>query len=367
MSTASTLTPDGRPRHVPSLDGLRGVAILLVLFFHFFYDRSGGPLLDAFGAAAPLGEAGVDLFFVLSGFLITRILLSTKGSDRYFSNFYGRRAVRILPLYSGALLVLFIVWPALAGDEIVPLYEQAWYWLYANNIAYTFRVSIPGPIHFWSLAVEEHFYLVWPLLVAALPLGRLARTTVLLVGVAVATRFLLLHAGFIAGYFTLARMDALAVGCLLAVWERQGRLDVHRRLFAVAGPCLAVGLVVLWVLPGSDGVELTKYTVAALAFGCLLGTMVTRPPSARLNRVLSARALRFTGRISYGMYVLHPSVYHTLGSRVQPLGVAVELLAVVGATYLVSYVVFRFYETPFLKLKKHFEYRRRLQVEMPAL
>ena len=159
---------------IPALDGLRGCAILLVLLFHFTArapyptDAASIRLQSAFD----LGWSGVDLFFVLSGFLITGLLIDAKGSAGYFKVFYARRALRILPLYYGALVVMFVLPHVLTSvmnpTYITPIKDQIWYWGYLQNYPYLTNAwkDVAGP--FWTLAIEEQFYLAWPLLVLLL-------------------------------------------------------------------------------------------------------------------------------------------------------------------------------------------------------
>jgi peptidoglycan/LPS O-acetylase OafA/YrhL len=158
--------------HLPALDGVRGLAILLVLLYHFVAQTTATNRLEAaVNWALGYGFLGVDLFFVLSGFLITGILYDSRADPGYFRTFYMRRVLRIFPLYYAVLAVVFFgvsLLPALRGSEIAGLREhQAWAWLYGINV----YLSIQGGWvlsyieHFWSLAVEEHFYFIWPLVV----------------------------------------------------------------------------------------------------------------------------------------------------------------------------------------------------------
>src|SRR5438132_3075751 len=158
--------------HILALDGLRGIAILLVVFSHFVSNLR----LTANGIAyvpialAHAGWAGVDLFFVLSGFLITGILVDARGSPSYFKAFYARRALRILPAYYGFLFVIFVILPLLnlgaGANYMLARQHQAWYWLHLTNVMMAVG-EIPGRgpypnTLFWSLAVEDQFYFIWP-------------------------------------------------------------------------------------------------------------------------------------------------------------------------------------------------------------
>src|SRR5262245_35087776 len=171
--------------HQPGLDGVRGVAILMVMAIHFVGDSTARTLGQTLLVkAAGYGLLGVDLFFVLSGFLITGILLDAKNRPHYFRNFYALRTLRIFPLYYAVLAVLLLLIPAVT--TLSPLLEQAreqqgWLWTYTTNfyVAYTSSWrSLTYVTHFWSLASEEHFYLVWPLVVFALRRKALERVCV---------------------------------------------------------------------------------------------------------------------------------------------------------------------------------------------
>ncbi len=154
-------------KYYKELDGVRGIAALMIMTFHFFQPIiPNTTTLIYINKFIKFGQTGVSLFFVLSGFLITRILLSTKEKSGYFLTFYIRRALRIFPLYYGFLIIYyFLINPYLYNASNLSFSTQFYYWFYLQNIADTFGWAANGPFHFWSLAVEEHFYLFWPLLV----------------------------------------------------------------------------------------------------------------------------------------------------------------------------------------------------------
>src|SRR3954464_13470573 len=164
-----------RDKNIPALDGLRGLAIILVLLFHFTPEGGGStPIGHMMRWVSQLGWCGVDLFFVLSGFLITGILFDARGSANYFKNFYMRRVLRIFPLYYGVLIVVFLVVPifkTMTAQDLQLMQNQHWLWLYAANIPpaisneWTLMNQWVRLSHFWSLAIEEHFYLLWPAVV----------------------------------------------------------------------------------------------------------------------------------------------------------------------------------------------------------
>ena len=222
----------GEGAQIPALDGLRGVAILLVLFHHQTLLRLDGSGVDPwFGRLFHVGWCGVDLFFVLSGFLITGLLLDAKGGPHYFRNFYARRTLRIFPLYYAVVFFSLVILPNLP-EGILPAQkaqsfgriegDEIWYWTYLSN----YSIAAAGQWRHgildvsWSLAIEEQFYLLWPLLVAKLGRGALWRLCAGLILLAPACRLALLAAGAdeLAPYvLTPARIDTLAIGASLAL------------------------------------------------------------------------------------------------------------------------------------------------------
>src|SRR5262245_32218221 len=151
--------------HVPALDAIRGLAILVVTLYRFGGGGEGAANAVGLSWVVDLGAHGVDLFFVLSGFLITGILFDAKGKEHYFRNFYIRRTLRIFPLYYAALVLTLLVLPSLFANFPTTDVATSWLWLYGANVVQSLRGAwCLGPLnHFWSLAIEEHFYFVWPL------------------------------------------------------------------------------------------------------------------------------------------------------------------------------------------------------------
>ncbi|MEY8878492.1 MAG: acyltransferase family protein, partial [Leptothrix sp. (in: b-proteobacteria)] len=211
------------PHHLPSLDGLRGLAIVLVLLHNFDVLDLAGPHSLAAALLKEvffLGWIGVQLFFVLSGFLITRGLLATQQSDHYFSHFMLKRALRIFPLYYLALGLFTLLLPKL-GLIAPPADPTWWLWVYLANWSIPLHLGGESMPHFWSLAVEEQFYLLWPLLLWRLRLRQVAWLCLALMLLSPLLRWLLMSDGEPpeALYeFTVCRMDALAAGAALAAW-----------------------------------------------------------------------------------------------------------------------------------------------------
>ena len=195
--------------HIKPLDGLRGIAILLVMWFHFAWPaKAQGLITRLYVSVAALGWVGVDLFFVLSGFLITGILLDSKRGAGYFRNFYARRVLRIFPLYYAVLLVTLVILPLIVPYDTPALKRllegQGWLWLYSTNISVAVEhgnwIASADWLRMgalWSLAVEEHFYLVWPLLVFFLSRRALLRTSIAMIVLVPILRTVALFAGVV--------------------------------------------------------------------------------------------------------------------------------------------------------------------------
>jgi peptidoglycan/LPS O-acetylase OafA/YrhL len=363
--------------HVPALDGVRGVAILLVLAAHFGGGRKfESTIMQAIGQLMVGGWVGVDLFFVLSGFLITGILLKTLNQPEYYRSFYGRRILRVFPIYYLTLMVTFII---SEGSH------QPWHWyqysffLFANNIAVVFYDNVgsvgPGLIlsAFWSLAVEEQFYLFWPYLIRAATRSRLIFWLFLccLIGPLV-LRMLLVNLGSTNGAYNLllSRMDALAAGGLLALLLRRGALkDIPARIpigimcFSLAG-LLGIGLLertLAWntSLMMTAGFDLTALGSFAFIWSVLI-------PNSPTQFVCDARVLRFFGKYSYGMYVYHQIFQNYMMKYLYPiatrifhssaLGAIMYFFTAISLVTAVSVISFHLFEAKFLRLKTRFPY-----------
>jgi peptidoglycan/LPS O-acetylase OafA/YrhL len=360
-----------QPRHIPSLDGIRGVAILLVLAHHLSMSvQTHHGALGALWRLCEYGWIGVTLFFVLSGFLITRILIASRGSEGYFRSFYIRRALRIFPLYYLTLIAGLLLLPALTGAPHPT--GTAWYWFYGSNLPTTFP-SLRGPsavavnfAHFWSLAVEEQFYLVWPTIVMALSMRSLERVTVLAIPIAIASRAILSWATARspgADFFTLSQVDALGIGAFLAVREARGTLESMRTLVRWAWVTAGVGIVISLSWRSWHGGEqdlLFKRSAFAVAAGAAIhATILSR---SWLARAMSAAWLRSFGRYSYAIYVLHflpgETMRYTGASWVgrfvhpQPLADVVWVFGGVALAYAAGWCSWRVLERHFARLKE---------------
>lgn len=368
-------------RHFPALDGLRGIAVLLVMLYHFAMHGELGTAHPADRVVADLlmaGWSGVDLFFVLSGFLITGILFDARHGPRYFRTFYMRRTLRIFPLYYAVLVLVFFVFtpgPDPAGLER----EQVWYWTYLLN----FRIAYDGwpdnPVigHFWTLAVEEQFYLVWPLLVLGFGRrGLMWIASVFIVAAPVLRWWLLANGDNEAAWvLTPARMDALAVGAFLALWIRgDGGLAAARRWLPPGLLLTGALLVVLILRQGGlsawdDDIIVYGFSLLALLFGFLLLAALAGQAAQRPQSVLASRPLMRIGQLSYALYVFHhplsyelsraglliPSLPTLWGSQLP--GLAIYTLVVGGLTLGLAWLSWVVLERPVLRLKRRFPYK----------
>ncbi len=370
-------TPDanlaGPNHHLPSLDGLRGLAVVFVLVFHVFQAEPvpGSGLARLAYLSTRVGQTGVDLFFVLSGFLITGILYDTKGTAGYFRNFYGRRSVRIFPLYFGVLIIATIILPLIVGHRVTDANPWA-LWTFTANLAGTFGHEPVTFGHYWTLAVEEQFYFIWPAVVFALARPALMRVCVGWIIGSILVRAGLLRVGLPVSSFTLGRLDSLAMGGLLALAAR-GPLGMagwrDRAWVALAGMAAVMGpLYVIKTGSHEAWLQAVKFTLLAFLYGGLLVLAVTSSTEGPVGRFFRHPALRTSGRYSYGIYVLHPflmSLFHAdwASSLLAPLGetaaIGVRSAIIIALSYVAGGLSYHLFEKHFLTLKRYFEYETR--------
>ena len=363
---------------MPGLDGVRGLAILSVILFHTpGIAATGSTIGKVVAHVANLGWIGVDLFFVLSGFLITGILIDQRESPSYFRTFFSRRFLRIVPVY--AVFVLFSIWLAplvhvTTAETATKVRDlQPWYWTYLVNV----RIALhgwssvgEGTTHLWSLCVEEQFYVLWPLAVFRLSPRSLPRLAIACIAFAELSRILMVTLGASGevNYVLLpTRIDALAVGAFLACTVRDSALTIAVQrwrtwllvmsLLALMPPLIAEHTL--------DFQRPMAQLLALPAIAVLSGMLVLK--ASESPTWTATRTLRFFGRYSYGMYIWHVSVisivYAFFNSEIREqnsamavLSFALLFLLVMAATTVTALASWHIIEAPFLRLKRLFPY-----------
>ncbi|HTH54060.1 MAG TPA: acyltransferase [Edaphobacter sp.] len=367
---------------LPALDGIRALAITLVFFEHYGGGSHGGFILRVLGEARKRGWVGVDLFFVLSGFLITGILYDTRNDSHFFKRFYARRSVRIFPIFYLLAIILLV---------ITPIFQYQWHWLHLTFLVYLGNffanydfslydiVSRNHPTarlfigHLWSLCVEEQFYLIWPLAVWAIrDRIRLIWTAAGLSLVALALRCVMcmhfspeLSEQWIMRTLPF-RMDSLLFGGILALLLRGPAADRYQRMSRSVFLAASAGVLAIFALsPAYDSPWLLTIglTLIAAASAGLIGATVKT--GSFEFRFFSPKPLLTLGKYSYGFYVYH-LLYRWawiqflvfLGKKTHSIALAgiIELTSVFVVTFIVSKLSYDLFEVRFLRYKKKFEY-----------
>jgi peptidoglycan/LPS O-acetylase OafA/YrhL len=355
----------------PALDGIRGLAIIWVVI-HNAADiamPSATGVSRAFQLFAHRGWIGVQLFFALSGFLITMGLLQNRTGPHYFRDFYAKRALRILPLYYAVLFATLIVLPHIPFKHMtIQTQGQSALWLFTTN----WTQSTPyGFVHFWSLAVEEQFYLLWPFIMWKGTPRHLLLACIWIAAGALVLRCVLVDAG--ANWWTLysntaCRMDALALGgagaCLLCLPEARRHLQSRQSWILVSA--LVLFLVAIPVTHAYDRMrwqgETIGYAVLAFCAATFVTAVSSGAPHTGRDSILTWLPLRSIGKYSYAMYVFHglinkligqPWLVARFGDTVPTSIVFVYALTLLLISYVLAYCSYQLFEKHFLKLRKY--------------
>jgi peptidoglycan/LPS O-acetylase OafA/YrhL len=346
-------------RRIAELDALRGIAAIVIVVFHL-----------RFVDGAPVLGTAVDLFFVLSGYLITTIILDQRRSPGFFKTFYARRALRIWPIYYLALVACVALNPLLARPEPLAGFWQAFAYL-QNVPGYWHGESPPFSrlfSHSWTLAIEEQFYLLWPLAVVLAGRKRLRWAIAPFLVAPLVMRSLGFHR-----HMLLTRCDGLALGALLAdLFYERARVEAHRRLYRRAFAAIALLAVVGRQIGGpllnqldgpSPGIwSIRSFSMATAAMGWIyfgvVGLVLLDHGHSRLAWLRNRRLVHL-GTISYGIYLYHPFVLIFVPILHKAMGIKGSIwidIGKVGLCVILAEISWRLIERPLLRLKDRFPY-----------
>jgi peptidoglycan/LPS O-acetylase OafA/YrhL len=337
---------------VPQLDAVRGIAILLVILVN---TSEKYPVLHLQHFVGN-GWMGVDLFFVLSGFLITGILLDTRQSDHYFKNFYARRALRILPVYYSVLLFMFIFIPLLRPSQALAVFDRSSPWwaypLFLQNFLVAAPTMAAGPLGTtWSLAIEEQFYLLWPLIVRFCSHTQLRRFATAMIFLSPPLTFYLSTHHFLIYTNVFCRQVGLMAGALLALLLRSDAFEPFKYIKA-AWILLVITLAVAFA-SSAQGATWLAFTMVGLAAASFV-FLALHSGQRWLQSVLQNRFLRYTGTISYGLYLLHKIPTDLLQASHLDRYPLLILPVVLLGSYALAALSWNLLEKPFLRLKRFF-------------
>lgn len=357
-------------KHINALDGVRGLAVLLVIFYHTGGGaKSGNPLVHAIGMANKYGWSGVTLFFVLSGFLITGILWDTRDDPHHLRNFYARRSLRIFPLYYASLAL--VVLGAIPNGTLYECLHRLW-----NYLFYLQNVSAPSlglstdalpskliTVHFWSLAVEEQFYLLWPALILRMKSLQQVRNLCLIVFIASTTAKIVYAFVSVAPQPTnqslWANAGSLALGGYVAADNRINGIELLKK---IAPYMLAMSLC-LFILVSRGSLQTQTAGDLTLVSIFWTAVLIMTLSDNKVRSAFETRWLRWIGSISYGMYIYHwlfRNYYDKLTWYVQPIARSpahdgLRFILTLALTISISWLSFNLFENPVLRFKKRFQ------------
>ncbi len=377
-------------QHIPVLDGFRGFAVILVLLLHWDpFSHAGGVDIPYYLRFFRIGWIGVELFFVLSGFLITGILLKTKEHPRYFLNFYARRALRIFPLYYLVLIVALIILPLFhwyEPSEFGSFSSWGWYsyWVFLSNFAMGIGYAKHNYLVVtWSLSMEEQFYLLWPLL-----MFRYSPTAIFRFGLAYlclipfARAFMLYGLGnsvLMVDYLTPVRLDSIVAGSILQIWLRTAsdlKISQLCKSARILFPFSLFGLLIVLFIQeyyliidgryiGQSKVNIfLGISVVALFSITSIILVLSSTKESILYKIFTSKLLCFFGALSYGIYLTHEMIYKVLKeliyedylSTFDPFSQSIVMIFLAGGlVFIFTTTSYYCFEQPILRLKKYFK------------
>lgn len=372
--------------HISALDGIRGLAIILVLFAHFvredFYIKHFSFAGSIITKLSLMGLTGVSLFFVLSGFLITGILLNTKNEEKYFRNFYARRFLRIFPVYYLTLFFVFTILPLIINfseQSLLLKSKQIWLWTYLSNfplVAGIWNKSDQFALgHFWSLSVEEHFYFLWPLIIYFTDLNRLKLIckSIITISLTAGISSTLLMRSYeffrFLSWTTITFSGALALGALIAIHRKEyGSLIKLTKLSHLWMLIFGILFIIEGFIPRRYNADLrgiVAHQVSWFFYAGLIITALNASSTGFISKIFTNKIITIFGKISYGIYVYHgilmpffskhlkiESIASSLNSNI--LAVPVYYFITIGSVFLISLFSWILIENQILKFKSYF-------------
>ena len=346
-------------KYFKNLDGVRAYAALMVLVFHFFGNGFADYSSDIifYKKITEFGQHGVSLFFVLSGFVISRILIKNKSNEGYFSNFYIRRTLRIFPLYYLYLVLHYFVFPLIFESPFSPFQNQLPYYFYVQNFRELLDYSASGPGHFWSLAVEEHFYLIWPLVIFLTPLKKIYQVCYAGLVFLLLVKLYLVSQHFSINYLTITRVDQIIIGSLIAVFEYEGKLNKvffnAKRLFIILIGTFGIG-VGLYVFSSQfyEIKQVLKYPIMSVYFFAFIVVLVVYPHLKVFQIIFENKLIQPIGKISYGFYVYHIFGLELMEKFFRTEIIILDFLIAFLLTFGIALLSFNTIEKYFMNLKQ---------------
>lgn len=345
--------------YIQEFDGWRGLGIFFVALAHYFPSYFIGSWVF------------MEMFFVMSGFLITGILMDSKSKKSYYKRFMSRRIVRVFPLYYLCLFILFFLLPHAWIDLSYYRQHQGWFWLYGENWLFSLQgwPDVKALHHFWSLAVEEQFYIIWPLVVWVFSPRGLIRFCIFLFFFSIVFRNVGMHIGFVMPFpyvATLGRMEGLTLGAIIAVLLRTDKSILERYAYPVT-LISGILMVLLFIAAGDMMFEvplhyMINYTVVDLFFAGMITLTICQDRLRLLKKVLNQPQVRQLGVMSYCIYIFHYPIQMIVeadfrgyfGARFGS-DVYAKLLCIaiaVAITIPVVWFIHKKIEVPLWKLKK---------------
>jgi peptidoglycan/LPS O-acetylase OafA/YrhL len=375
-SVAPKLTFHAR---VPALDGLRGIAILAVFLYHYARGAGGHTSSTVVRAASVLfgfGWTGVDLFFVLSGFLISGILYDTLADPGYFKKFYVRRMLRIFPIYY-LLIAIFLVLTPVLGIDWKPAHLFFLVYLgYPATLVWPRLADVSSMValtHLWSLSVEEQFYVIWPWMISKLRDPKsILRACLLIATSALILRVVICATGWLgvtwAYAFLMCRMDTIATGAAIAILVRgplRERIQGWAPFVLVAAAIATIAICIVRRSVDHDDLVIATigYSIIASMYGALL--LLALREGTWLAGLLSLPILRMFGKYSYGLYLYHFPLTVVLGPLKEHfvnwmhsyvIGATVHLAFNLFVNVVIAVASFHLIESPIMRLKERFSY-----------